>query len=688
MTRLRTLLILLLIVPSSARSQSPLDSLADVLKTTTSDSVRFEVLISLSQEAEYTDLAKSRDYARQGMDLAERLGAWAKGKLYFRMAFLETLEGDYAEALQYDLWCANIYRLAGDSSNLARAYGDIGTDYRDMGEYADAYLYLAHSFRTAHNASRPTKNDSLIMAIAIHNMGTVFTALEQFDLAYQHLAASEKMSQAIRDKEGSVYSRFEMGDLYCKKGDYEQSEKHLLEASLLSKEMKIAFLLPRVRLHLAKLYYHKQDYPRSLAYYDSVRRDQTIRNNRFTQAECDLGSGKVMARLGRYDEAFQLISQSLSAAHKLHARNLALSNYEALATLHEARKDFEKALAYRHQYEDLRDSVFSKSALGKLFQEQVRFQTMTKDLEIEALNQVQLQHESEIRKQELIQNILVVVAVLSMFLLYTVYRSGRRRKRIHRLLLDHQEEIKRRSLELEQLNQVKDKFFSIISHDLRSPMNALGGSLDLLNKQKMSPPEFIALAQSLNIQFNHTRTLINNLLDWTLLQMDKLNVQHEPVNLADITDESFEALRNLYPKNIQLDNRIDRSLVGIGDRNILNLVLRNLILNAIKFTESGGRIWVEAAARGPELIVSVSDNGIGIKPEVQDFLFTKTTSYTSRGTANEKGTGLGLILCREFVEKNGGRIWFESKLGEGSTFYFTLPKATVLEGKPLEAFSN
>jgi signal transduction histidine kinase len=685
MLRLRTLFLLLLLVPSTARSQSVLDSLDGVLETTANDSVRFQVLIKMSQEAEYTDLSKSRDYARQGMALAERLGPWAKGKLYFRMAFLETLEGDYAEALQYDLWCANIYRLAGDSSNLARAYCDIGTDYRDLGEYADAYLYLAQSFRTARSTAHPTRRDSLTMAIALHNMGTVFTALEQFDLAYQHLAFSEKMSETIHDEQGAVYSRYEMGDLYSKKGDYDESEKHLLEASRLSKKMKIAFLLPRVRLHLATLYYHKEDFSRSLAYYDSVCKDQTIRNNRFTLAECDLGSGQVMARLGKYDDAFRLVTRSLAVANQLHASNLALSNYEALADLHEARRDFEKALTYRHQYENLRDSIFSTSALGKLFQEQVRFQTMNKDLEIEALNEVQLQQESEIRKQELIQNILVVVAVLSMFLLYTVYRSGRRRKRIHRLLLDHQEEIKRRSLELEQLNQVKDKFFSIISHDLRSPMNALGGTLDLLNKRRVSPSEFTALTQALNIQFNHTRTLINNLLDWTLLQMDKLNVQHEPVNLAEITDESFEALRNLYPKNIQLDNRIDRGLVGIGDRNILNLVLRNLILNAIKFTESGGRIWVEAEMRGPEVVVSVCDNGIGIKPEVQEFLFTKTSSYTSRGTANEKGTGLGLILCKEFVEKNGGRIWFESKPGEGSTFHFTLPKASVHEEKSLQA---
>jgi signal transduction histidine kinase len=108
------------------------------------------------------------------------------------------------------------------------------------------------------------------------------------------------------------------------------------------------------------------------------------------------------------------------------------------------------------------------------------------------------------------------------------------------------------------------------------------------------------------------------------------------------------------------------------------------MLNAIKFTDSGGRIWVQGRASDGEIVISVSDNGTGIKPEVKDFLFTKTSSYTSRGTANEKGTGLGLILCKEFVEKNGGRIWFESQLGKGSTFYFTLPKAPVAVEAPSE----
>jgi signal transduction histidine kinase len=663
-------------LPLSA--QDRVDSLKEVLAETSNDSVRFQLLNELSLAAEYTDYLLARQYADQAKPMSEKLGPWAKGKIFLRLAYLETMEGDYAEALQYDLRCAKLYADEGDSLGLAKAYLDIGADYRDLGEYDEAYAYLTQSFRIARAHPGVLSNqDSLMLSVALHNMGTVFGELGQYDLAYQHLMASSKISEAIRDAEGPAYTNDELGELHRKKGDFNMAEENLRTAASLARQLRIRFLLPRVQIHLANLYLDKGDYPLALRYYDSVRAHETITNNRFALAECDLGSGRVMAKLGRYEEALKRYQQSLSVATQLNARNLALSNYSALASLYENRKDYANALAYHRQHDALRDSLISRSTMERVFQEQVSFVTMNKDLEIEALSALRQQQENEMRRQELIQNILVVVAVLSIIVLYTVYRSGRRRKRINRLLMEHQEEIKKRSVELEQLNQVKDKFFSIISHDLRSPMTALGGTLDLLDSKKISAEEFATLTHALRIQFNHTKTLINNLLDWTLLQMDKLNVHHEPVQLARLTDESFAALRDLYPKNIQFKNRIPPSLMGLGDRNILSLVLRNLILNAIKFTESGGKVWVEAKEHNNGLAISVSDNGTGIKPEVQEFLFTKTSSYTSRGTANEKGTGLGLILCKEFVEKNGGKIWFESKPGEGSTFHFTLPKAAA-----------
>ncbi len=642
-------------------------------------------MFRLSEAAEYSDYSQSRSYAEEANKLAEKLGPWAQGRIWLRLASLETIEGDFSDALQYDLSCAGLYAQAGDSSNLAKAYLDIGNDYRDMGEYSDAYYYHSESFRLVRKANPLTSRDSLLMAVALHNMGTVFTELGQYDLGYQHFMASEKISKAINDRDATAYTRDELGELYRRKGDFDKAEENLLQAVNLSRQMKIRVLVPRSMLHLANLYLDKRDYGKSLSYFDSVRATQRVLNNRFTLAECDLGSGRVMSRQGRYDEAMKLLQQSLHTALELNARILQLTNYNALANLYEGQHDYQEALAYHRKHDALRDSLYSKSIMEKVLKEEVRFQTMNKDLEIQALSQIQARQSTEIQRQELIQNILVVVAVLVTFLLYTVYRSGRRRKRINELLLEHQDEIKKRSLELQQLNEVKDKFFSIISHDLRSPMNALAGTLDLLDRQRITPEEFGQLTETLRTQFNHTRTLINNLLDWTLLQMDKLKVHPESVNLAAVADESYKALKTLYPKEIHFENRIDPGLNGWGDRNIINLVLRNLILNAIKFTETGGKIWVEARESGKEVMVSVSDTGIGITPEAQEILFAKTTSYTTRGTANEKGTGIGLILCKEFVEKIGGKIGFDSKVGEGSTFYFTVPVVHQPAEEPQEA---
>lgn len=670
-------IVLLLSVALSLQAQHTLDSLEKSLATEKDDSVRFRILLNLSKEAEFYDYARSRQYAEDAKALSEQIDAdWARGEIFFRLAFLETMEGDYDEALNYDLQCVKLFGSIKDSTHLFQAFNAVGQDYRDLGEYTEAYFYLTRCYQLARKHKiAPSSQDSLIMAIALHNIGTVFSALGQFDIALSHLEASAKMSDKIHDVEGPAYNHDEIGEVYRKKGSFDLAEKSLLAGLGEARRLKIRVLIAGIQSHLANLYLDKQDYARALLYYDSVRERQTKINNQFGLAECDLGMGIVMSRSGNPDAAMKLYMKSLTTSKALNARNLALMCYQELAALAEINNDYKDALFYHKQHDALRDSLFNKATMEKLVQNQLRFETENKDTEIAALLQLRQQQDSEMRRQELVSNILVIVAALAMILLYSVYRSGSRRKRINQLLLEHQEEIKKRSIELEQLNQVKDKFFSIISHDLRSPMNALSGTLDLLEQNHITPKEFSDLTKSLRIQFNHTRTLINNLLDWTLLQMEKLRIQPEKVYLHPKVEESFEALRGLYPKNIQMENHVPKSAAGFGDPNILTLVLRNLILNSMKFTESGGTISVRAQENGKDITLSVTDNGMGIKPEVQEILFEKASGYSTRGTANEKGTGLGLILCKEFVEKNGGKIWLESEWGKGSTFYFTVPKA-------------
>ena len=348
--------------------QGSLDSLKAKLETASNDSVRFLTLLKLSKESEFYDYGKAREYADEATGLSEKINTdWAKGKLFIRLAFLEAMEGDYADALKYDLQCAKLFLEANDSLNLARTFNDVGTDYRDLGEYDEGYYYLTESYRIARrNHKAPTHDDSVVMAIAIHNIGTVFTELGQFDIARDHLLASFKVFGILKFNEGTPYAFDELGELYRRKKDLDQSEKYLLDGLTEARKQKIRVLIPRIQSHLAGMYLDKKDFSKSLLYYDSAIAQQTNINNRFGLAECDLGKGMVMLRSGNFEEALRLYFKSLQASNNLHARNLTLSCYKELASLYESRGDYPKSLDYLKKYNALRDSVFSEASIEKL----------------------------------------------------------------------------------------------------------------------------------------------------------------------------------------------------------------------------------------------------------------------------------------------------------------------------------
>jgi signal transduction histidine kinase len=662
---------LLFSVGSNSLAQSKLDSLERILKNSSSDSVRFITLISLSKENQYKDLTKASAYSAQALALAEKnQWVWGKSRAYGQESFLATISGDYATAMKYDNQNLQLVIEQKDSLSIAQTLGYLGNDYKDLGKYDEAYYYFTQSYNIARSIP-----DSLKMTIAIHNIGTVLSDLGQYDLALDHFKVSTQISTAINDLDGIAYDLDAVGDVYCRKKDYKKSEEYLLKALNNIRELKLTVIEPRALTHLAHLYYVIRDLPKSLAYYDSATMVYDQTSNEFGDAEVNLGISQVLIEQGKFDEAQILIEKSLKTAESLGAERMEIDCYEKLSKLAERKGDYKSALAYHKNFKAMEDSLFSQEMVEKVFQDQLRFQTETKDFQIANLSKVTSAQDNELRRQEFLSNILAVVVALTAILLFSVYRSGQRRKRINKLLIEHQEEIKKRSIELEQLNQVKDKFFSIISHDLRSPMNALSGILDLLSEKQITQEEFAVLTKEMRVQFNHTRTLINNLLDWALLQMDKLNIQPEKIELSKVINENFTLVKSLHLKEMNLVNKVESGIFGWGDLNMINLIFRNLILNAIKFSDKGGLIEISSKQEGDFHVMAIKDYGVGINPEVQKILFDKTTGYSTRGTANEKGTGLGLILCKEFIEKNGGKIWLESEEGKGSTFYFTIKKA-------------
>lgn len=242
--------------------------------------------------------------------------------------------------------------------------------------------------------------------------------------------------------------------------------------------------------------------------------------------------------------------------------------------------------------------------------------------------------------------------------------------------------LKKSDAKLKESNDTKDKFFSIIAHDLRSPFNSILGFSKLLleDKEEHNPITYKKYSRLIYSSANNTLILLDNLLNWAKSQTGQLGFNPEKIIFSSVIVEIMSLKKSTAKsKGISLDFLSTDEIEVYADRNMLKTVLRNLISNAIKFTKQGGKINVSAISTQNQVEVTVSDNGIGMNEETRSKLFSLETNESTIGTANEKGSGLGLLLCREFIEKHGGKIWVESILGKGSVFKFRLPMKILNE---------
>ncbi|GHT22186.1 hypothetical protein FACS189430_03590 [Bacteroidia bacterium] len=235
------------------------------------------------------------------------------------------------------------------------------------------------------------------------------------------------------------------------------------------------------------------------------------------------------------------------------------------------------------------------------------------------------------------------------------------------------EHISQENSAFERGNLVKDKLLSVISHDLRSPVASLQVCLNLFKTNSLPQKDLSDFIGKLLSRVENTTTMLENLLQWSQLQLNGIEPMFGKAPIQDVIEYSIGFYRmQAEQKHITIHNISTLTVDVLTDVEMLKIILRNLISNALKFTLEQGVITLNAIRQDNEVIVSVKDTGVGISPENQDKLFSNV-NFTTLGTGKEKGTGLGLTLCKDFVEHNHGKLWLESKEGEGTTFYFTVP---------------
>jgi signal transduction histidine kinase len=401
----------------------------------------------------------------------------------------------------------------------------------------------------------------------------------------------------------------------------------------------------------------------------SIREAESI-NDRAVKAYDKSIEGSVYLRQGNFKKAIERFQMAGEESKKLNLREVLKESYRGLAQGYHALGNDQLAFKNHLLYTNLKDSLLNWETTQKALITRLHFEEEKRESKIAEL-ELANQH---VRNENILYNVLFGIILLFMIsVIVLIVRNSRQRAERNRLLREKNTEIAYQNNKLREANDVKDKFFSIIGHDLRSPLVSLKGLLGMVMRNEISDSEFRAFAPKLHLLVTGTNETLENLLQWANAQMGGWSHASSVLALHDHVSKCIGLFAEAAKaKEITLVSHVSDQDNVYADPNQIELIVRNLVHNAIKFSTKGGSVSITASRTKEFIELLVTDSGIGMSPDHVENLFNKQNSKTSRGTQGERGTGLGLILCKEMVENNGGRIFVTSEEGKGSAFHVLL----------------
>ncbi|MCL5992269.1 MAG: tetratricopeptide repeat-containing sensor histidine kinase [Bacteroidetes bacterium] len=390
---------------------------------------------------------------------------------------------------------------------------------------------------------------------------------------------------------------------------------------------------------------------------------------------------EIYLKIGDYNQSLLYLNQAQKLAEELNQKKQIMESYFLIHEVFSQSGDYQKSLEYHKLFTNLKDSLSTEEMNKKFAEASVKMETEAKERENKLLKE----------SKQVQQYYFIVISGLFLILILVILNRYFNKNKANKLLNEKNLQIKNQHHKLEDMfvelqkkeenlsdaNATKDKFFSIIAHDLKNPLHSITLSSDLLiNKYKqMSGEQLLDLINSIYKSGQHLSSLLENLLQWSRAQSGKMEFDPIHFDIRELSVENISLLLgNAIKKKITIENNIPDATYVFGDPNMISTVIRNLISNAIKFTNEHGQVKITSKDDKGMIEISVTDNGVGIEDEDLKKLFRIDIHHTTIGTLREKGTGLGLILAKEFIDIHGGKIWVKRNSEIGSTFIFTLPK--------------
>jgi signal transduction histidine kinase len=584
-------------------------------------------------------------------------------------AYLNESELDLALKTDYEL--LDLVSKHGTKADSAKCFRLIGLVYLQKAWYDKS---LDNMMRA--QALFGEAGDSAMQAKALMNVGIVHDCMNNLPMSLFYYNKALDYFKRTHNETGMADCELNIAIILTKQKNYQKACENLLSAASIYKKNGNDTYLAIAYMDLGLTYKKMHNFDLAIDYLNKALTIWTKDDNTYYIFHYHLNMGEIMLDMKKTDEARSYLEHAVTIAKTLDSRDLLAKAYEYLSDYHEAKKNYEAAYSYLVKSKQINDSILNAETTEKVNQIQYQYEIAKREVENENLVKQNLSKELELSKKNLTLYILTGILVVIALLVLLLVNQNRLKRRANQQLEAKNIFIESQKDELIKLNASKDKFLSILAHDIRNPLSSIYGISDMLvtDYERLTADEQKVFTQDIHTLSANLFDIINTLLAWSTSQSGLTTFRPNAFNIAQLVDKSIHNLETIAKqKDIKLINQVDTGLLVLADENMIYSVLHNLINNAIKFSYTGSEIRIETTITSGKAEISVIDTGMGLSPESQAMLFRYDQHFLGKGTAGESGTGLGLILCKDFVEKNNGTIRVESTINKGSTFVFTLP---------------
>lgn len=585
-------------------------------------------------------------------------------KLYILSELIQEIH--YSDtALKYYQEVIELAKLLGNKHLEAQNINRLGVYYRNMNLQDEALQLYEEALKLSLESGDQTQ-----IGHSLNNIGQMYYYKEYYNEALSYYEQARKHFEEVNDRNGLGYNFTGMSLVLGKLGRYREAIDLIDEAIVIREDLGEFRQVMVSKFNRANLLI-------DLGIYDEAEKDiwalyeYGIVNDNVRAINALSKLVELKLKIGEREEAIKYAELAQKLHEEKPVSQSMIEIYQMMNQVYFNMGDLEKSKKYQNLLQAERNILKSEKTKAHLASLTIKNQKE----QIDFLNREKaLIKENAKFKLYLTVGLIISLIVISIAY-FLVFKALKREKINLELLSQQKEEIQLHKEELQRLNHVKDKIFSILAHDLKGPLNSLSGLIKLIQEDSLTKEEFESYIPIIAENLGSNNILLENILVWSRSQMKGLEVINSEIDVQVLVQNNIEYLyHSSYYKGQVMINEVPSNTMAKADKNMLDIIIRNLLSNALKFTKKSDQVIISSSIKGENLVIKISDEGIGILKKNLEKLFGNEF-FSTPGTHQERGTGIGLILTKELVQINKGTIWVESEYGAGSTFYFEIPRA-------------